>query len=219
MRLVKTKFLLVFLSLLLWQSHAELIWEKTKLEQKPSLGSKEAVFRFKVSNKSPSSVKISRLLSSCGCTVAELAEKSIAANSSTEILVTMDLKGVRGLKSSTIKVYCNNENTPAQTLTIKVDVASPIQVSPSFINWRKKDQRKAVELKITIHPDFHAKVTKVEFKSSLFKSKLSGKKNSLSLNIQPPSKEVLKNGREKCVIHFETPEGKVIKKNVYLFVY
>lgn len=200
--------------------NAELVWEKTKLEHNAKLGEKEALYTFSFKNTGHREVKITKLLSSCGCTTAELKKKTIPAQSTASITAKMDLKGISGLKSSTIKVYLNNSNSPSHTLTIKVKVPSPIQVTPSFLNWRKSDARSTKEISIKIHQNFSAKVTKIEYKNQSFQTKLSeAKDKTQSLSITPPSKDTLKNGREKITIHFQTPDGKIIKKNIYLFVY
>lgn len=65
-------FRVLSLLLLFSSLHAELTWEKTKLDHKAKLGEGLVKFTFKFKNNSPREVKISKLLSSCGCTTADL---------------------------------------------------------------------------------------------------------------------------------------------------
>ena len=184
--------------ILLSSLNAELVWEKTKLEHKATLSEKLVDFTFKFKNNSSTSVTISKLLSSCGCTTVELEKKNFSAHSSGSITAQMNLKGIKGLKSSTIKVYLNDDKSPTHTLTVKVDVPSPIQIAPTFINWRKSDERKSKAVTIKIHSEFKAKLTKLDHKNQAFKTSLKANEDgSQTLSITPPSRELLKNGREK----------------------
>ena len=199
---------------------SELTWETTKLSSKPKLGEKEASFTFKFKNTSTRDVKISKLLSSCGCTTADLESKTIPSQETAELTAIMKLKGITGLKSSTIKVYLNDSSSPSYTLSIKVDVPNPIQVTPVFLNWKKNEQRSSKDISIKIHQDFKAKLSKVEVQNKDFTHKVIDQEDgSKTLQLTPPTTEQLKTGRTKAILHFTDSKGKVSKKNIYLFIY
>lgn len=77
---------------------------------------------FVIKNDGPNLLKVERVQTSCGCTVAELKTKEIAPGATGEIDVAFNTQGRPGDQSKIITVLSNDPTTPRLNLTIKAKV-------------------------------------------------------------------------------------------------
>jgi hypothetical protein len=92
---------------------------------------------FAITNEGDDVLRISDVTTSCGCTVAELAQdgKILAPGESTEILATLSLKGRKGKLSKVIRVKSNDPKDPLFQLSLTGTVFAPIDVDPTLVNF------------------------------------------------------------------------------------
>jgi len=90
---------------------------------------------FTVMNVGTGTLEISNVKSSCGCTVAELAKKSLAPGEETKVAVTFNLQGKQGPQTKVISVSSNDPDVPVYKLELKGNAVAAIEVEPRFINY------------------------------------------------------------------------------------
>jgi hypothetical protein len=88
--------------------------------------------RFKVTNTGKAPLNITRLNPSCGCTSTVLGKWTLAPEESTEIEVTFNPAGFRGVSRKSIQVVSDDPASPA-TLTFEADVVREIMPSTDSV--------------------------------------------------------------------------------------
>jgi len=82
------------------------------------------VYGFEFTNIGGSDLVITRVSSSCGCTVGDYPKQSIKPGKTGVIEVTFDSKGRRGIQNKTVTILANTEPN-STTLRIKGKVIQP----------------------------------------------------------------------------------------------
>ena len=78
-------------------------------------------------------LEIQKISPACGCTAAELSNKTIAPGQSEPLKVTFDTDGFHGPKDKTVRIYSNDPKEPMKVLRIKGIIMRDITVIPSRI--------------------------------------------------------------------------------------
>ncbi len=100
---------------------------------------------FKFKNEGVGVLKITRIKSTCGCTVPQLKKKEYLPDESGVINVTFKPGQRKGLQSKSIYVLSNDPVTPRSKLTIKADVLQKISYSPKKLNLRLDAENAGVQ--------------------------------------------------------------------------
>ena len=109
-------------------------------------GDAKVTHRFKVTNQGKVSLHISRLHPSCGCTSTVLGKWTLGPGEATEIEVTFNPAGFRGLSRKSIQVTSDDAVNPTQTLTFDAEVIreiNPVTESVFFQDVVRSVPRKA----------------------------------------------------------------------------
>jgi hypothetical protein len=133
---------LIGLSALLWHSGVAasgLQWESTRRELTALAGDPEAVGFFPFKNTSASPVTITRLVTSCDCTVATASPMTLQPGQSGMIRAAMKIGNRLGQQEKTIAVTTNDEPTRPTQLVLHVTVAEIITCEPRTVQWRQDD--------------------------------------------------------------------------------
>jgi len=96
-------------------------------------GESKVNHRFKVTNTGKAPLNITRLNPSCGCTSTVLGKWTLAPGESTEIEVTFNPAGFRGVSKKSIQVVSDDPTTPTATLTFEADVVREIMPSTDSV--------------------------------------------------------------------------------------
>ena len=106
-----------------------LVFDSTHYDFGKIPGDAKVTHRFKVTNQGKAYLNISRVHPSCGCTITLLGKWSLAPGEATEIEVTFNPTGFRGLSRKSIQVTSDDPVNPTQTLTFEADVVREIMAS------------------------------------------------------------------------------------------
>jgi len=120
--------------------------------------------RFKVTNTGQAPLNITRLNPSCGCTSTVLGKWTLAPGESTEIEVTFNPSGFRGLSRKSIQVVSDDPASPTATLTFEADVVREIMPSTDSVFFQdlvRTVPRKA-SVKLTSGTDRPVKLTEAK---------------------------------------------------------
>lgn len=116
----------------------------------------EVEHEFILRNEGDESLVISRVHSSCGCTVARAADSAIEPGGRTSLRARFSLKGRHGHQRQEITVHSNDPTKPVYSLFMTGCALAPFTATPDRIFWgnihRNAESERAIELK------FHARV-------------------------------------------------------------
>lgn len=92
-----------------------------------------ATVKFEFRNVGPGPLTITRVQSSCGCTVPDLDKKVYEPNEYGVITATFDPKGLQGNISRSIQVFTDSNTTPSTTINVRSYVKPVVVVMPKDI--------------------------------------------------------------------------------------
>jgi hypothetical protein len=104
--------------------------------------------RFKVTNTGKAPLNITRLNPSCGCTSTVLGKWTLAPEESTEVEVTFNPAGFRGVSRKSIQVVSDDPVSPTTTLTFEADVV--LEIMPSTDSVFFQDLVRSVPRKASV---------------------------------------------------------------------
>lgn len=88
---------------------------------------------FVIENRGQAVLAIEGVRTSCGCTVAEVADKNLEPGEQTEIKAVFNLKNRTGAQHKTIRVSSNDPDTPTYTLELKGEATTEMTISPRHV--------------------------------------------------------------------------------------
>jgi hypothetical protein len=119
-------------------------------------------------------LKIERVSSSCGCTVAKPEQNEIPPDGSTAIHAVFDLKGRSGKQEKTITVYSNDPQEPQLKLTLKGEIIKQLDISPPALLWGRISDSSPLHKQFTIASALPFEVTKIHITDSHIEAELVG---------------------------------------------
>ena len=120
---------------------------------------------FTVKNTGTSTLVLSNVSTSCGCTAATLGKSEIPAGGSGPIEVTFDTQGFPGAGNKTITVSSNDQQNPTSTLEITYNIERLLALERVFLRLeteRGTDRVERVWLTGKLVEQAKPRVTKVE---------------------------------------------------------
>lgn len=146
---MKTKLLLAMLFVSVANLYGLMDWETTQVTQEadPLDSSVSATFKFE--NIGGSEVTITDIRSSCGCTTAELEQKTYAPGEKGEINAKFNIGSRQGLQIKRIRVTTNEGEQPT-VLTMKTLIPKVLDIQPAFVFWKQGEvpDMKTIDLKV-----------------------------------------------------------------------
>lgn len=186
---------LIGLSALLWHSGVaarSLQWESTRRELTALAGDPEAVGFFPFKNTSASPVTITRLVTSCDCTVATASPMTLQPGQSGVIRAALKIGDRLGRQEKTIEVTTDDELTRPTQLVLHVTVAEIITCEPRTVQWRQDDLNDEKMVTFSAIPPYRIRALTPPADTASFSCTLE--KNSDSdtyvLKIKPPPNAV-----------------------------
>ena len=125
----------------------QLVFESTDIEIESSLMDDQATAVFRFTNESDRPAVITRLKSSCGCTVPELEKREYAPGESGEIIAVFKFGHRRGIQHKRVTVL-----TPEETfqLSLKTEIPEWGKISPQILRWSIGNDKDPKEVKLRI---------------------------------------------------------------------
>ena len=120
--------------------------------------------RFKVTNTGKAPLNITALNPSCGCTSTVVGKWTLAPDESTEVEVTFNPAGFRGVSRKSIQVVSDDPASPNSTLTFEAEVVREIMLSTDSVFFQdlvRSTPRKA-SVKLTSGNERPVHVTEVK---------------------------------------------------------
>ena len=133
---------------------------------------KVIVAKFRFTNVGTTSLKITDLRPSCGCTTAYLEKKEYAPGESGEIEAKFKFDGRLGHQEKWIVVTTDWVPPQPTILRFAVNIPEAITIQPELVLWRVGDQLKAKTVRIEVPDEIPAKVISVQADNAAVKLEL-----------------------------------------------
>jgi hypothetical protein len=169
-------------------ARADLKWEQSTVEVHPAMGDKQAVAHFKYENTGTIPVHFKSVKASCGCTTTQTQKESVSPGEKGEIIASLNIGDRTGQQVKTVTVQTDDPNpTQATTiLTLKADIASPLEMKPTFVYWTSGEQPKPKKISLKAAKDFLAKDITIKSNNQNFESKIvPGKPGEWTIEVTP----------------------------------
>jgi LEA14-like dessication related protein len=180
----------------------------------------EGIIEFK--NAGDSTLKILRIQTSCGCTVADLNQMDYAKGEQGEIKVKLNTRGISGTTRKSITIYLENAEPSRVRVILQATVKANVEFNPLFIDFQGislKDKEVVRYLDITNNTD---KTMKIEtIKSSVKNLKVDLPTNEIPAGGTIKVKFALhpkSEGRQDTDMIFDIVEPFILKKHIPVFV-
>jgi hypothetical protein len=123
---------------------------------------KVIIAKYRFTNVGTTSLKITDMQPSCGCTTAFLEKKDYAPGESGEIEARFKPGGRRGRQEKGIVVKTDWVPPQPTILRFTVNIPEAITIQPELVLWRVGDQPKPKTVQITISDEIPTKVVSVQ---------------------------------------------------------
>ena len=204
-------FYLIFFSVL----NAQLTWESERIEvkTKPEQKSIEGVYKFKNSGKS--TITITKVVTSCGCTTFELSKKVYKPGESGEIHAKLTMPPENpGDISKYVYVKTDEPNAKLKKLAITALRPKYLIIDNKYIKWNHNEDPVEKVINIKVEDGYDMNVVKLESSNPDFKVELITIKagESYQIKVKPPSTR--KPIRTLLKVITDYPEDKPLKFNL-----
>jgi hypothetical protein len=140
----------------------QLKWENTEQTFTARPLDKLVVAKFRFTNIGNTSLKITDLRPSCGCTTAALKKNEYAPGESGEIEAKFKFDGRIGHQEKWIVVTTDWVPPQPTILRLAVNIPEAITIQPELVVWRIGDELKPKTIRIAIPDEIPAKIVSVQ---------------------------------------------------------
>lgn len=165
---------------------SQVVFDKLIIEDEVVPNSQGYDFTFKFQNTGNETLKISKVETSCSCTIPKLEKEVYFPREKGEINGIFNIGERTGLQEKEIIVHTNDISQPKIKLLLKIKILNPIEIKPRLIYWERNAKLETKTIKLTIN-DPKWKIESILFdKTKLVASNiLTG--NSQTIEILPLS--------------------------------
>jgi hypothetical protein len=128
-----------------------------------------------IKNEGDLTLEISNVKPSCGCTVANISERSVAPGAETKVTARLALQGRSGQQHKSITVESNDPKQPQFILSLQGNIGNTVDIKPPSVIFGEVGQNSVVTqfVDIAATGPVTFKVTQVESMSPNFAAQLS----------------------------------------------
>src|SRR5216110_316720 len=168
------------------KAQAELKWEQTTIELRPTPADKQAIGHFKYQNMGDKSVHFKSVRTSCGCTAAQTQKDEVPPGDKGEITATFNIGDRTGTQVKTVTVETDDPVNATTVLTLKAVIPQELEINPTFVFWGQGEAPKPKSIVVRASKDFPVKQLKVTSSSPDFQTKVEQTGNGqFKIDVQP----------------------------------
>lgn len=143
---------------------ASLSWSVDQLDLPAQVLDRSLTAEFPFTNKTAVPVTITEVISSCGCTTAEVGERTLAPGKGGIIKAVFDIGDRVGPQEK--KITVKTDDGKVQVLSIKTIIPELLTLKPRLVLWSRGAATEAKTVEVAMHPDAKATVTVLEISPS-----------------------------------------------------
>lgn len=142
-------------------ARAELAWKHQAVDLRADAKSTVLEARFPFTNTGNAPVDITRVESSCGCTVVTLEKRHYEPRESGEIVARYTVGTQVGLQKKTVEVGTNDGREPI-ILTLNIQIPEVLRIQPAFVTWKHGETPAAKTITLEMLQDTPVKDVSVQ---------------------------------------------------------
>jgi hypothetical protein len=167
-------------------AHAQLTWGETEVDLHPAPTDKQAIGTFHYENKTDKTIHIASVHTSCGCTTAGVKKNDVSPGEKGEITATFNIGDRTGLQQKQITVQTDDTKQPTTVLTLKAQIASPLELQPTFVFWQQGEEPKPKTIIAKTSKEVPVKHIDVTSSSPEFQTTIEqGANGEFKINVTP----------------------------------
>jgi hypothetical protein len=197
-------------------SQAELKFDQTVIEDVIMPGEQSYPFEFSFKNTGDSTVEISEVKTSCGCTTAKLEKMIYAAGESGVITGRFSVGDRQGLQQKSINVLTKDLGQPDIRLALKLEIPQLATMKPGLLLWRVGAELTSKTLKISPNADLGVEIVSIESDSENFvleSEKSQSEKGAYEVSVLPVTLDV--SARALIKVQLATKGDASVSRTVY----
>lgn len=140
-----------------------LVWDRTEAELEMTPEQKEIRASFNVTNEGESTVRISRIKTSCGCTGSIIDRKILAPGATTEVIATFNRGRRRGLNENRLEVFIDSQKEAVATLRMTVEIPVLIDAVPQIVYWSPTSSKTHRQVRVSLDERYMQQIELVDF--------------------------------------------------------
>jgi len=152
---------------------AALAWKTTDLALTAKLGQPAVTATFPFTNTGETPVRITEIVTSCGCLTTKLAKEVWGPGESGELTAELSTAGLVGRRENTITLVSDDRPGKPQILSVALSVPEAFVVQPRFVFWRKGEKAEPKSIAVTLHDPATMRITAVKAMSPGVSARLS----------------------------------------------
>ena len=119
---------------------------------------------FTIANNGNENLRIKRISTTCGCTVAKVQDRDLAPGESAEVRAVLDLQGRRGKQRKGITVRSNDPQRPVFQLMLTGTAIQRVDIQPRYLSFGRITGKKVLEKEavITLRVDEPVRFTGID---------------------------------------------------------
>lgn len=216
MRYVKSKLglilLFVFSNFFILTTHASLSFETIILEDEVAENVNTYSFEFKFKNTGNTPIEITKVSTTCGCTLAKCNKRTYEANEDGTISGIFYLSDIDGIQEKAIIVQTNDISNKQYNLTLRISIKRTISISPRILIWRVNSTPSTK--KISIQTSNPMRITTTQCDSNNFIVTEEKKGKVLLISVAPKSTAIKTNSKIKIGMY-----NNKTKDTIYKFIF
>src|SRR5438093_10526094 len=168
------------------KAQAELKWEQTTIELRPTPAAKQAIGHFKYQNMGDKSVHLKSVRTSCGCTAAQTQKDEVKPGEKGEVTATFNIGDRTGTQVKTVTVETDDAANPKTVLTLRTIIPQQLDITPTFVFWKQGEKPDPKAITVKVGKEFTVNHIKVTSSSPDFQTKVEQTGNGeFKIDIQP----------------------------------
>lgn len=149
-----------------------LTWESELVALDASPVDSQATGIFKFTNTGSTTVTITNIHASCGCTTPALDQKVYAPGESGDLRAVYAFGESTGRQEKTVTVSTDESGGGSYVLTLRVTIPALFEIQPRFVIWQQNEPATAKHITIrALHPEL-VRPTTLETRDSRFTAEL-----------------------------------------------
>ena len=197
-------------------AQAELTFEKTVIEDVIAPDAKSYPFEFPFSNEGDSTVEISEVKTTCGCTTAKLEKMVYAPGESGVVTGTFSVGTRQGLQQKSISVLTKDLGQPDIRLSLSLEIPQLVTMKPGLLLWRLGGELVPKVLSISPNSDLGVEIVSIESDSESFvleSKKSQSEEGAYEVSVLPVALDASSRGLIK--IQLSTKAEDSVSRTVY----
>jgi hypothetical protein len=162
----------VFLAALATAAHAELAWTSQTFNGSLPPGQQSLTARFEFKNKGKDPVRVTEIITSCGCTNGRVDRPLYKPGQSGVLHVDFAAQGSTGPVEQTLFVTTDEPGREPYQVTLKIDIATWLSLTPRLLNWPLNSPATAQSARLTLDPAAGARLLRATSSDQAFSVQL-----------------------------------------------